>query len=108
MKQLKVSASYWNGLSAKEQMVFTIVANKEDIPYAKRIITLARKYFPNYEKIVPLDRYVDDERKAVLSRVWVVVYDGEKMGTIWKTRGIGMTEKVSRFDGNKMCTIWHN
>lgn len=110
MKQLKVSASYWNGLSAKEQTIFADLANRNSsVQYAKRIIALARKHFPNFGDIAPLTHYVSEAEKMFAYGVYVVFgTDNKKVGTIYKGYGIGITERVKRCVGNDFKEVWHN
>lgn len=110
MRQLKVSASYWNGLSANEQMIFADLANRNgSVQYAKRILALAQKHFSNFGDIAPLTHYVADELKMFASGVFVVFdTNKKKVGTIYKGYGFGVTERVSRYIDNHLQEVWHN
>lgn len=110
MKQLKVSASYWNSLNAKEQTIFADLAYRNNnVQCAKRILALARKHFPSFGDIAPLTHYVSESDKIFAYGVYVVFgADNKKVGTIYKGQGIGITERVSRSVGNDFVEVWHN
>lgn len=109
MKQLKVSAAYWNDLNAAAQKALGELAHKCGLQYAKRVITLANKYFPAFADIAPL-AYYKPETPAYLTNGVFIAIDGKGaiLGTIQKGVGIGITERVKRYDGGNYREIWHN
>ncbi len=108
MRQLKVSAAYWDSLNAAGQKVLCDLAYKYGVQYTKRIITLANKYFPAFTDIAPLAYYKPDLPLIFTNGVFIAIRDGEIMGTIHKISGIGITERVSRRENGKYVEIWNN
>ena len=109
MKQLKVSAAYWNGLNAAAQKALGDLAYKYGLQYAKRVITLASKYFPAFADIAPLAYYKPEIPTYLTNGVFIAIDSkGAILGTIQKGAGIGITERVKRHEGGEYREIWHN
>lgn len=75
MKQLKVSANYWNSLTTAAQSALSDLAYKYGLQYAKRVITLASKHFPTFSDIAPL-AYYRPEIPAYLTNGVFIATDG--------------------------------
>ena len=109
MKKVTVSASYWAKLSEKERKVFgELIQYGCDVTYAKRILTLTKKYFPAYDSITPSSVLNPDVPIYLTAGVLVIKDEGKILGSIYKGYGIGITERVNRYDNEKYVEIWHN
>lgn len=109
MKQLKVSAAYWNGLNAAAQKALSDLGYKYGLQYAKRIISLASKHFPAFADIAPLAYYKPEIPAYLTAGVFIAIDDkGAILGTIQKGAGIGITERVKLHQGGEYREIWHN
>lgn len=109
MKQLKVSAAYWNGLNAAAQKALSDLGYKYGLQYAKRIISLASKHFPAFADLAPL-AYYKPELPAYLTGGVFIAIDGKGaiLGTIQKGAGLGITERVKCHERGEYREIWHN
>ena len=109
MKQLKVSAAYWNSLNTAAQKALSDLAYKYGLQYAKRVISLASKYFPAFSDIAPLAYYKPEISAYLTNGVFIAIdCNGAILGTIQKGAGIGITERVKRHEGGEYREIWHN
>lgn len=109
MKQLKVSAAYWNGLNAAAQKALSDLGYKYGLQYAKRIISLASKYFPAFADLAPLTYYKPELSAYLTGGVFIAIDEkGAILGTIQKGAGIGITERVKRHERGEYREIWHN
>lgn len=109
MKQLKVSAAYWNSLNAVSQKALSDLAYKYGVQYAKRIISLANKHFPTFSDIAPLAHYKPEIPSYLTNGVFIVIDgNGLILGIIQKGAGIGITERVKRRENGEYHEIWHN
>lgn len=108
MRQLKVSAAYWDSLNHAGKKALSDLAYKYGIQYSKRIITLANKHFPTFTDIAPLAYYKPELPIIYTSGVFVAIRENEILGTISKTSGYGITERVSRHENGKYTEIWNN
>ena len=107
MKQIKVSAAYWNSLNAAAQKALSDLVYKYGLQYAKRVISLASKYFPSFADLAPLAYYKPELPDYLTGGVFIAIdADGTILGAIQK--GAGITERVKRHDGGEYREIWHN
>lgn len=108
MKQLKVSASYWNSLNDAGQKALSDLAYKYGVRYSKRIITLANKYFAEFTDIAPLSYYKPESHSMFTHGVFLAIKDHAILGIIQKTEGYGITERVKRRENGTYTEIWNN
>lgn len=110
MKQIKVAASYWEKLSDKERRVFEELACKYEvgIQYTKRILKLAKKYFPEYTQIIPSCVLNPSFPIYLTGGVSKVFGEDGRLGSITKSAGIGVTERIKKYENDKYIEIWHN
>ena len=110
MKQIKVSASYWKKLSDKERRIFCELTSVYGacIQDTKRILTLTKKYFPAFTEILP-SRILNPDLPIYLTGGLYVIKGSEgKLGMISKKCGIGITERVKKYENDNYIEIWHN
>lgn len=110
MKELKVSAAYWNGLNTAAKNALSDLAYKYGVQYAKRVITLASKHFPTFETLAPLSYYRPNLPEVLTYGVFIAIDGrGAILGTVQKSYGVGITERVKRHETNgKYTEIWNN
>ena len=109
MQTIKVSAAYWNRLNTAAQKALSDLAYKYGLQYAKRVISLASKYFPAFSDIAPLAYYRPEIPTYLTNGVFIAIDDkGTILGSIQKGAGIGITERVKRHEGGEYREIWHN
>lgn len=109
MKQIKVSAKYWNSLNTAQQNALSDLAYKYGLQYAKRIISLISKHFPTFATIAPLSYYRPEMPGYLTNGVFIAIDDNNAiLGTAQKSYGNGITERVKRHENGTYTEVWHN
>lgn len=109
MKELKVSAKYWQNLNEPGRRALSDLAYKYGVRYSKRVITLALKYFPTFTDIAPLSYYKPNLPTYFTAGVFLIIDENsEILGTIHKRECIGVSERVNQKIGTEYREIWHN
>lgn len=107
----KISASYWNSLSMKEQIFLRKYACQDGVAYCKRILTLA-KNFGDYSEIVKASEYYqmdDGIASMAYNSAYVILKSNNPIGLIQKSYdNMGISERIKVFNRNGWTNVWHN
>lgn len=106
MANIKISASYWNGLHDWQREFLQMYAYTHGIRYCKRILSMAGK-FSGVSLIVNASAYCEEGAKMAVNN-WLI-FAGEKLvGMVAKYDSIGISERIYVKESNGFTEVWNN